>query len=181
MHAPKGSFVKYCCLNRLNGSWCTRVLAQILSYWECCYFVAKLHIQIGCLQLYLTPLPLTSMFCIFNPSVSPSCCLCKTLASSLSRVTQHVKFAGSRIKVKNLRKDKDRDNKVEVRAKNPQKPLYFDCFLNTGLMYLWQIQCSSAAWWWLGGAKGERSKVHIHSPALIECHIYCMLWDHPLY
>lgn len=55
------------------------------------------------------------MFCIFNPSLSPSCWLCKTLASSLSRVTQHPKFAVSRIKVKNPRRGNDRDNKGEVK------------------------------------------------------------------
>lgn len=46
--------------------------------------VPKLHIQIGCLQLYLPPLPLTSMFCISNPSLTPSLCLLTTLASSFT-------------------------------------------------------------------------------------------------
>lgn len=97
----------------LNWPWHTRVLTKILSYWEYCCFVPMLHIHIGCLQLYLPPLPLTSMLRIFNLSLSPSCCLCKTLASSLSRETQHAKFAGSRIKVRKPKRSTDRDNKGE--------------------------------------------------------------------
>lgn len=42
------------------------------------------RIQMGCLQLYLPPLPLTSMLCIFNSPLTPSLCLCATLASPLT-------------------------------------------------------------------------------------------------
>lgn len=94
-----------------------------------------LHIQIGCLQLYLPPLPLTSMLSIFNLSLSPSCCLCKTLASSLSRVTQHAKFAGSRIKVRKPKRSTDRDNKGGVKeSRESSEASLFRLFFNTALM-----------------------------------------------
>lgn len=79
-------------VNWYVNAFTNRELCEVLSGWmgtgalECS--LRSFHIEntvvlfqsyiFRCLQLYLPPLPLTSMFCIFNSLLSLSCCLCKT-------------------------------------------------------------------------------------------------------